>query len=67
MLKPFPKFKSHAVASCWNCGGDFGPNGWWSRSGYARGRGEFVQACERCGKRTWYDIQDEALDSTPKV
>ena len=51
----FPKFEAHEQASCFNCGGDFGP-AHWSKSGHARGNGEFVQSCAKCGEHTWYDL-----------
>ena len=51
----FPKFEAHDQASCFNCDGDFGP-GYWSKSGHARGNGEFVQSCAKCSEHTWYDL-----------
>jgi hypothetical protein len=56
MTKRFPVFPSHEVASCFNCGGDFGPDGYWHLSGHAPGQGEFAQDCRKCGMVTWYDL-----------
>jgi hypothetical protein len=56
MTKNFPKFAAHNLASCFNCGGDFG-DGHWSNSGYAPGRGQFRQYCTKCDHITWYDIK----------
>ena len=53
----FPKFVNHEHASCFNCEGDFGP-GYWSKSGSAKGDGEFKQSCEKCGMTTWYDLKE---------
>ncbi len=56
----FPVCDSHETASCWNCGGDFG-DGHWSQTGFPHGRGEFSQACEKCGWITWYDLAAQPL------
>jgi hypothetical protein len=65
MAKTFPKFPSHDDASCFNCGGDFGP-GYWFESGQPAGHGAFEQHCEKCRLRTWYDIEPQkfVLEST---
>lgn len=54
----FPRFPSHAVASCFSCGGDFG-DGWPMHSGNAAGRGQYMQHCERCRMTTWYDTGEK--------
>lgn len=56
---PWPVFKAHAEASCFNCGGDFGP-GYPLKSGSAPGDGEHYQACERCEMLTFYDLETNA-------
>ena len=65
-MKRFPKFQSHDEASCFNCGGDFGPDGYYFESGHAAGQGAFEQSCCKCGMTTWYDVERPAfvLEST---
>jgi hypothetical protein len=59
MTKNFPKYPTHETASCFNCDGDF-DGSYWSKSGYAPGRGEFLQSCRKCGMSTWYDLTKKA-------
>ena len=56
MAKTFPKFYSHEVVSCFNCGGDL-DGSQWQTSQNAKGYGQFVQHCEKCSMSTWYDIK----------
>jgi hypothetical protein len=58
MIK-WPRYTKHELASCFNCGGDFG-DGHWMRDGNAPGHGEFSQDCCKCGMRTWYDLETES-------
>lgn len=58
MPTQFPTFQSHESASCFNCGGDL-TGAHWGKSGYAPGRGQFRQDCEKCRFSTWYDIEPE--------
>jgi hypothetical protein len=59
-VSKFPKFSAHDKAYCFNCGADFG-DGWYSLSGYADGRGKFVQSCSKCNMSTWYDLDDPVV------
>ena len=59
-MKTFPKFASHDEASCFNCGGDFGPDPYWFDSGNAPGHGQFALACEKCRTTTFYDLDRQA-------
>lgn len=52
----FPFYPAHDDASCFNCGGDWRGSAP-MRSGNAPGRGEWFQCCERCGMRTFYDVE----------
>jgi len=56
---PFPAFASHDEASCFNCGGDFGPDPYFSLSGFPVGRGAYVVHCEKCRMSTWCDVEAE--------
>lgn len=53
----FPRYRQHSEASCFHCWGDFGPDGYPYKSGYADGRGAFLQWCSKCGFATWYDVE----------
>lgn len=55
----FPKFATHQEASCFNCEGDL-DGSWWSKSGHAKGHGEFMQDCAKCRMATWYDLKPGA-------
>lgn len=59
MTKAFPKFKSHHAAHCFNCEGDFADVG--ADSGFPKGRGQFVQHCEKCSMSTWYDLKPQRV------
>lgn len=54
----WPRFASHDEASCFNCGGDFGPDPYWRASGHEHGNGAFEVACEKCRMLTYYDIEE---------
>lgn len=54
MNKPFPEYRSHEEARCFNCGGALRN---WSKSGCAVGDGAFTGRCADCGVATWYDIE----------
>jgi hypothetical protein len=49
-MTAIPTFTSHNQASCCNCGGDFGDGYWFERHGL------FLQVCEKCGSKTYYDL-----------
>lgn len=53
----WPRFSSHDEVSCFNCGGDFGPDPYWAESGLPHGHGQFRQECEKCRLATWYDLE----------
>lgn len=59
----WPVFKTHDDASCFNCGGDFGPAYPFKtvplEGGNASGDGRYYQACEKCRMLTFYDIAGE--------
>jgi hypothetical protein len=59
MIKKFSVFKSHTDSSCDNCGGDFGPGGWYFKTGADKGRGQYKQHCEKCRTTTTYDLKDQ--------
>lgn len=52
----FPVFESHAEVSCFHCEGDL-VGDYWRTSGNVRGRGEYLQGCEKCGMTTYYDLR----------
>lgn len=58
MIHKFPKFTSHDLASCFNCGADL-DGSWWCKSGSASGHGEFRQDCEKCRMFTCYDLSED--------
>ncbi len=59
-MKKFPLYNNHAEASCFNCDGDFGPDGWYSDSKNADGNGRWMQHCVKCSMATWYDVKKES-------
>ena len=54
--KTFPIFREHDEASCFNCGGDFGP-AYPMASGFPVGQGQWAQDCCKCGMTTFYDLE----------
>ena len=51
----FPRYPTHTEASCFSCGSDL--DGYFTASGFAPGRGAFLQDCEKCRTTTWYDLE----------
>jgi hypothetical protein len=64
IVTKFPVFKSHRLVSCWYCEGDL-VGDYWFKSGFPRGRGEFVQGCEKCQHDTYYDLERENTHADP--
>lgn len=59
-MSDFPVYLAHDDAYCFNCGGEWRDGGWPMLSGNAPGRGEWFQACDKCGHRTFYDLAEES-------
>ena len=55
----WPTYSSHADAQCFEGHGKL--DGKWRVSGFAKGNGEFEQACPICGMSTWYDIESPVV------
>lgn len=63
-INPWPVFKTHEDASCFNCGGDFIPaypgKTFKTTRGDVPGNGQYYQACEKCRMLTFYDLATNA-------
>lgn len=64
--RKWPRFPSHSKAHCFNCGGDLGPDPYWTKTGYSPGNGQFSIACEKCRMTTFYDLQS-AKEVSPNL